>query len=266
MRLLLAFSILSTLPAFSAVDCTERDLQGPYGFLLSGVTTISGTEAPVAGLARIEFDGHSSISGYSSVNFNGLLLGNPVTGTYKVNNDCTVSLSLQDDSGAFQNFSGTLNQAGNRLSVRQTDRGTGERGLIAKSSNACATGSFRGQYSFTLSGAFTPLAEAGASGNISAKGLVEADGTGKFTLNRSFEREGNRVSVAAPGTFDVESDCIIRLEFTLPAIDGGAEIPLKLRGVLVNDGKEILAIETSPQETLSVQLVNIKSVSQAPEI
>ena len=64
------------------------------------------------------------------------------------------------------------------------------------------------------------------------------------------------VSVAAPGTFDVESDCIIRLEFTLPAIDGGAEIPLKLRGVLVNDGKEIFAIETSPHETLSVQLVS----------
>src|SRR5882724_3045809 len=86
-------------PTHAADVCAARDLQGPYAFQLSGISTISGSPAPVAGLARLEFDGKSEVSGYSSVNFNGLLLGNPVTGTYEVSSDCKLAWSLQDDSG-----------------------------------------------------------------------------------------------------------------------------------------------------------------------
>jgi hypothetical protein len=69
---------------------------------LSGETLISGNPAPAAAIAKLVFDGQKNVSGYSSVNFNGLFLGNPVTGTYAVTSDCAVTLDLQDDSGAIQ--------------------------------------------------------------------------------------------------------------------------------------------------------------------
>ena len=260
---LLLLVLLLSGPAHAAVECTERDLEGPYGILLSGVTTISGAEKPIASLARIEFDGHGSVSGSSSVNFDGLLLGNPVTGSYKVGPDCTVTLNLQDDSGAFQHFSGRIVlgatlpggslRGATRVAFRQIDPGTGERGVMAKTTGACTAETFRGRYSFTLSGAYTPLAEGGASGRISAQGTITSDGAGKFSVNRTIERNGGSITMTAAGTFDVDSDCIINLNFTLPSEDGEAGIPMKLRGILVNDGKEIFAIQTTPGETLSVQ-------------
>src|SRR5258705_7849545 len=100
-------SALVVVPIRAADFCAAGDLQGPYGFQLSGISTISGAPAPVAGLARLEFDG-KDVTGYSSVNFNGLLLGNPVTGTYELSSDCKLSWRLQDDSGGYQHFGGVV--------------------------------------------------------------------------------------------------------------------------------------------------------------
>jgi hypothetical protein len=247
--------ILTLLPitAHAALDCNETILEGPFGFQISGSTTISGTETPVVGIARIKFDGHGAVSGVSTVNFNGLLLGNPVTGTYKVNSDCSLALNLQDDSGAFQHFAGKIVRGTNRIIVRQTDTGTGERGVIVKTTDACQSANLQGRYTFTLSGAFTPLAAGGLTGPISASGTIDADGAGKFTLTRTVARNGTSIPLTTPGTFEVASDCFTTLEFTLPAAPGGTELPIKMRGVLVQDGRELLAIGADPGETVSAQ-------------
>jgi hypothetical protein len=44
----------------------------------------------------------------------------------------------------------------------------------------------------------------------------------------------------------VDADCIVRIEL-------GAEDPVHLRGILVNGGKEILAIQTDPGKTVSAR-------------
>src|ERR1700730_9416796 len=103
--------ILITLPGFcahAADVCNPADLIGPYAFQLSGTTKISGTPKPTASLGRIVFDGEGNLSGTASAMFEGLLLGNPVTGTYEAKSDCTVAWKIQDDSGAFQHFSATM--------------------------------------------------------------------------------------------------------------------------------------------------------------
>lgn len=89
-------------PALPAADvCSITELQGPYGIQLSGTSSISGTPTQVVGVARVVFAGDGVLSGYSSVSFNGLLLGNPVSGTYEVKTDCSMTYSLQDDSAHF---------------------------------------------------------------------------------------------------------------------------------------------------------------------
>src|SRR5437764_11608644 len=112
--------------------CDPAKLSGTYAVQLSGVTTISGTEKPATSLARIVFDGSGNLKGTASAMFTGFLLANPVTGTYEAHADCGLTWKLQDDSGAFQNFSGTLSPDLNRAQFRQTDPGGAQRGILLK--------------------------------------------------------------------------------------------------------------------------------------
>ena len=173
--LILAPALLS-VPAWAAIACTEQDLDGPYGLQLSGLTTISGTSAPAVVLARLVFDGDGSVTGYSSVNFNGLLLGNPVTGTYDVQADCTLSLSLQDDSGAWQHLTGKVTSRG--VDLHQTDPGTGVHGPMLKAPDECKPADFLPRYAVTLSGTSTPLATGGEARAVSGEGTIAATGSG----------------------------------------------------------------------------------------
>ncbi len=202
--------------------CAESEVLGPYGAQTSGVTKIAaGVPKPAVSLARLVFSADKTVSGYSSVNFDGLLLGNPVTGTYEVKSDCTMSWSLQDDSGAYQHFSGTVTPGGNRVEFRQTDPDTGQHGIMERTSDSCTDADFRPRYSFTLSGGST-------------KRVLNAAPDGTFTT-----------SDGSSGTFKVDSDCVVHIEF-----DDGE---IKLRGILVNKGAEILAIQIDPGKTVAAR-------------
>ena len=79
------------------------------------------------------------------------------------------------------------------------------------------------------------------SSTVNAKGIAQLDPGGAFKL----------VLRSAPAavidvTVKVEDDCIVNLEFALPAAASAATGQVKLRGILVNDGKDILAIRTDP--------------------
>jgi hypothetical protein len=235
---------VACFPASAADICAPADIHGPYGFQLAGTTTISGSETPIASVGRLVFDGASTItSGVSSVNFNGLFLGNPITGNYETKADCTMTLNLQDTSGAFQHFTGKAAPGGDRVEIQQSDPGTGERGLMVRSADGCDATGFHGQYNFTMSGRQTPLASEGSKGSGSARALVQADGNGNLVLLR-----GN---TKTSGTYTVDSECVVQLDFGLG--DGDSSTSVKLRGILVNGGKEMLAIETDPEQVASAR-------------
>jgi len=218
MEVWLIFLGVLNISAHAANVCSETEVQGPYGAQLSGVTRIAGTAKPAVSIARLVFNADKSVAGYSSVNFDGLLLGNPVTGTYEIKPDCTMSWSLQDDSGGFQHFSGIISPGGNRIEFRQTDPDTGQHGVMQRTSDACTAADFRARYSFTLSGATT-------------RRVLNAAADGTFT------------TADGPGTFTVDADCVVHIEFG----------DVKLRGILVNKGAEILAIQIDPGKTVSAR-------------
>lgn len=244
-----ALILLLSVAGQAADVCGRVDLYGPYGFQFAGTTTISGAEIPVAGIGRIEFGDDGVLSGTSSVNFNGLYLGNPVTGTYEFGTDCRMTMSLQDDSGAFQRFSGTVTPGGKKVAFHQTDPGIVERGVMLRTAASCTSTDFRPGYAFTMSGVYTPLAADGATGTISGTGTINAPSSGGLTVARKLRNS----EVSASGTFIVESGCFVNFEFTLPEGDGQPAISMKLRGILVNEGKEIQAISSDPGQTLSVR-------------
>ena len=191
--------------------------------------------------------GDGAISGYSTVMFAGLLLGNPVTGTYEARSDCTISWSLQDDSGAFQHFSGVATTDGKRVHFHQTDPGGAQRGTMARTSAGCKASDLRKEYAFTLSGTSIPMAPGGPSSTVAAKGVIKVDENANFKLAL-----GGAAAVTTDVTITVDAECIADIELALPAKDGGTTTPMKLRGILIDEGKEILAIQTDPGAMVSV--------------
>jgi len=214
--------------AAQAADvCNPAALTGPYAFQLSGMTNISGTPQPTVSLGRIVFDGSGKLSGTSSVTFSGLLLGNPVTGSYEAKPDCSLSWKLQDDSGAFQNFSGKLSEDARRAQFSQTDKG-GTRGILEKTSDSCSATDLPKTYNFAVSGSTKAMQPNEVAHTVSAKGTVET------------------------AEFQVDSDCSVRFSLTLPPPDVQT---ITMRGFLVNGGKEILAFQTNPGAMVAARLV-----------
>ncbi len=249
MRLsLLLTSILALGLPLCAEVCNPKDLQGPYGFQLSGETNISGESKPVATIGRMVLTDDGGISGYSTVMFAGYLLGNPVTGTYEARWDCTVTWSLQDDSGAFQHFSGVATSDGKSVHFRQTDPGGAQDGTLARTSADCKPSDLRNGYAFTLSGSTTPMVPGGTSGKIAAKGLIEADEKAGFKLASS-----DSSTVPTDVTITVDGECIVDIQLTLPTTGIATSIPTTLRGILIDEGKAILAIETDPGAMVSAK-------------
>jgi hypothetical protein len=227
MNWLLLLVLPSGLAAQAAGVCDPVDLVGPYAFQLTGSTDISGKPQPTVSLGRIAFDGRGNLNGTASATFSGLLLGNPVTGSYEAKSDCSVSWKLQDDSGAFQNFSGTFSVDGARVQFKQTDPGGAQRGMMQKTSDTCSAADLPKKYNFTVSGNTIPMEAGEVAHTVSAKGTLD---------------------IAENGSFQVESDCSVRFEWILPAEDEQDAEPLlmAMRGFLVNGGKEILAFQTDP--------------------
>jgi hypothetical protein len=212
----------------AAAVCDPAKLVGPYAFQLSGTTKISGAEKPTTSLGRLVFDGKGSLSGSAAAMYTGLLLGNPVTGTYEAHDDCTVTWKLQDDSGAFQNFSGTLSEDLKRVQFRQSDPGGADRGIMEKAPDQCTAADLLPKYNYTVSGSTIPMQEGGAASTVSAKGSL----------------------VVAESSVQVDSDCTLQFGLLLRGADGNL-LPMKMRGFLVNGGKEILAIQTDPGAMVS---------------
>ncbi|MBZ5725665.1 MAG: hypothetical protein LAP87_11785 [Acidobacteriia bacterium] len=231
--------VLLCAAAHAAGGCDPKDLDGPYGFLLSGTTTISGSPAAIASVGRLVFAAEGKLSGYSSVNFKGFFLGNPVTGSYEFHRDCTLTWSLQDDSGGLQQFAGTVTPGSGRVAFHQTDPGAGGRGVMARTFDTCKDVPWRGRFDFALAGASTPFAPDGARKSVSEKGVVEADGDGNLSLTQENSKWD--------GSYELQPDCFVMLYFE-------TETPIQLRGILVNGGKEVLAIQTDPAQTGTARL------------
>src|SRR5215472_10958548 len=153
----MALGILALL-LFADV-CDPTKLIGPYGFQLYGVTTVSGTGKYATSLGRLVFDGHGNLSGISSTMFSGFLLGNLVTGSYVAHTDCSLTWKLRNDTGAWQNFSGTLSPDLTRAQFRQTDPGGPQHGVLQKTADTCTEQNLARRYRYIVAGSTAPMQE-----------------------------------------------------------------------------------------------------------
>jgi len=209
----LPLALMLSFTAFAADVCNPNDFQGAYGFQLSGTSAISGVAKPIAGVGRMVLDGSGGLSGTSSATFAGVLQGNPVTGTYEAHTDCSVSWALQDDSGGYQHFEGTMSPDGKRVQFRQTDPGgEEERGIAIQTSADCTDADIKEHYTFTASN----------------RAPLDVD----------------------KNTIQLEDTCFVHAEVVILPV-----ATINMRGILVDGGKQILAIQTDPGTAVTAKFV-----------
>ena len=240
--------LLFPLPSAHAAVCDPKRLQGAYGLLLTGNTTIGGPARPVAVVGRLTFDDSGSVNGIVSASFTGLILGNPVTGKYDTHADCLVTWSLQDDSGGFQHFTGTMSADGGRVGFRQTDPGGAPSGILLRTMDQCSESTLAGNFHLTGSGSRVDINTAVESARVSFSHVMIADGAGGLLYDA-----GPGEPVLSAGTYDVQDDCFA--EFGLELAEEGSEKATRhFRVILVEKGRA-LGIQTDPGMIVALQLI-----------
>ncbi|HEY1339007.1 MAG TPA: hypothetical protein VGF59_15940 [Bryobacteraceae bacterium] len=209
---------------------------------MTGNTTIGDRTRSVAVVGRLVFDDSGNVSGTSSASFTGITLGNPVTGKYEAHWDCSVTWSLQDDSGGYQHFAGTMSTYGRRVVFRQTDPGGAVNGILLRTMDGCSEAGLKGKFDLTISGRAIDVDTAIESGYVSQAGLLTADGAGGV----AFLRQPDTPLIG--GSYRVRADCSV--ELTLES-----EPAMHFRAILVDEGREVLGIQTDPGTTVTLRMV-----------
>jgi len=169
-NLLMLLSAVLALPAAHGEVCDPKAFHAVYGLSLTGATSIGASNRPVAVVGRLVLEDGGNLSGVSSASFTGLILGNGVTGKYEAQTDCSVTWKLQDDSGNFQHFAGTMATDGDRVAFRQTDPGGATDGILLRAGDDCSASTLTGTFRLTVSGRTVDINTAIDSGPVSLRG------------------------------------------------------------------------------------------------
>jgi hypothetical protein len=83
----------------SRAKCSDATLHGTYLFAFDGVAVTGKDQLPLAIAGYDVFDGNGHVKEVASTNFNGQITRKEhVSGTYKVNADCTGTVTYRDGS------------------------------------------------------------------------------------------------------------------------------------------------------------------------
>lgn len=130
--------------------------------------------------------------------------------------------------------------------------GAGRRDLFAvHAQSGCTNGSLTGNYGFTQTGFFS-FSEKGGGGYAPTAdvGSLTFDGLGNFSASFTDSTNGKiTTGLSAPGTYTVNSDCSGNLTIQ-NATSPGENVPYTF--VLVEGGKEMMAISTTSESTQTV--------------
>jgi hypothetical protein len=93
-----AMAALTVASSANAQVCSNQSLKGSFGYTVTGtITKTTGPliAGPFAAVGKLTFDGVGGVKTVRSFNDNGFALrGDPGTGTYTMNKDCTGSFTI----------------------------------------------------------------------------------------------------------------------------------------------------------------------------
>lgn len=228
-----------------ARPCSDISLSGTYGFLHLG-TDSNGTPATAA-VSQLTFDSaRRTFTGETTASHDGVIATEPLTGTYTVADNCTGT----GTPAAGSPFSIVVTSTG-FLAVHLLSEGF----ALRQGSSTCTNAGVRGNFGFETTGTF--LAGAPTTGAVAFIGEL------KLTVNRFGEgvisghvasSEGATFLTFAEepvtGAYTVDKEC---RGTAVIAPKGHSEMHFSF--VVVDCGKQMLAIETDPYTVVSGTLV-----------
>ena len=230
-RLNVVLDLNATTPPSSATDAGFGSSSGP-----ASSTALNVSKAKLLGLSRHYFDGNGSIIGAATTTSvttgSSSLAGTTGTvtqliqaGSYTVNPDCTVSISLSH-AGTTLKFNGVVAAAGDEVLIQESDSvNPGVTGVLLHGPNFCGSDYNNPQsFGFSYNGV---LAGSPANGSTAAVppslysnvGLLTLDGAGNFNVTYWENMGGtiNRVGTSkAPvyGTYSIDpTSCVVSLSY-----------------------------------------------------
>jgi hypothetical protein len=96
----------NTLHRLNRSSCGDADLQDSWVMQTSGSNVTTGARS--VQLGRLRFDGVGNITGEVGTNINGVKSDYTLSGTYNVDSDCTLSMSLTDENGIVSHVFGVF--------------------------------------------------------------------------------------------------------------------------------------------------------------
>lgn len=109
--------------------CSNRSVQGEYGFVVNGTNVGAGG---VASVGRVVADGRGTLVGSDTTSVNGAIVPRTLTGTYAVAPDCTGKLAFTDNFGFTTNLDFVIVDQLEQVNFIQTDANTVTTGIARK--------------------------------------------------------------------------------------------------------------------------------------
>jgi hypothetical protein len=237
-----------------AQDCQNKRLKGTYMNFAVGAVDVPDPPytGPFRRLFRVVFDGagNSQVTAAYST-FNGSIFGpDTFTGTYTVHTDCTATLKFNlpvplGFTGTFQGvLSADFKKLDFSLSVDPFSFGGNLVSHLTKQGIKKCTGpeDLSGPYAFQLQGTIVGPPAKATAGDFSRLGLLVADGAGGFTANTVANYNGTPSLENLKGTYKLDSDCLLTLQYTTPFG------PITVWGGLTDGGNsaDLLEIYSTP--------------------
>lgn len=228
-----------------AATCSNASLSGTYGFLHGG-TDSNGTPATAA-VSQITFDSTTgTFIGATKASHDGVITTFTFPGTYAVASNCTG----RGTPAGGEPFSFVITSRG-FLALHLLSEGF----AVKQGSPTCTTAGVKGSFGLETTGVF--LAGAPATGAVAIIGelklAVNASGEGVIRGHIASSENGTFLAFAeepVTGSYRVGTDCRGRATITPKG-----QSPMHFSFVVVDGGKEMLAMETDANTVVSGTLV-----------
>jgi len=235
---MIVLASLTLSSAAWAATCSNASLSGTYGFL-HDLTDSNGAPATAA-VTQITFDSTTgTFTGETTASHDGVIVSEPLTGTYTVASNCT----------------GTGNPTGGSpFSIVVTSTGFlaahvfSEGFAVKQGSPTCTNAGVKGSFGFEATGVFLAGAPTPAVAFIGELRLtVNPAGEGVISGQVAASEDGTFLTfVPVTGSYAVEPDCRGRATIKPKGLS-----EMHFHFVVVDGAKELLAVETDTNTVVS---------------
>jgi hypothetical protein len=213
-------------------SCSNASIKGTYGIVSTG---LNGSLQPASSVDQITVDGLGHLSGTATKSIDGTIVTYTITGSYNIAANCNGSAIFNNQSGQTEHGNIYLNNANAGAFLIQTDKSHVQSSIaVAQGAATCTNLGVKNPYSFEATGTVI------GTGQVAAAGRLTMNGTGAISGTLTLSLDGTiHSSASVTGTYKINPNCTGTASITPTGLS-----PMHFNLVVVNAGKQIMAIET----------------------